>query len=61
MSSGGKRKITVADSQAAGGDPFACGNRRGMADDCTEATLTTRMHLQDGKAIVLIVGGDTFN
>ena len=51
----------VADPKAAGGDPFACGDRRRMADDRHEVTFATGMDLQDSEAALGIVEGDALD
>ncbi len=50
-----KAMCAVAVPQAAGGDPFACRDGRGVTHDRHKISFAPRMDLQDGEAILGIV------
>ena len=48
----------VVHPAAGGGDPLACGDRRGMADQCDQVAVAPCLNPNDAKAVVSVLVGD---
>ena len=51
----------IVDPFAGGGDPFAGGDRRGMADDGHQIAVAARLDPQNAEAVLGVVEGDAFD